>query len=113
MTDTTATDIVETTEAAQAEKIPPEVIEAIAEATAEAEAEAEADDDPSIASKVAHTVAAPVKGLIHGVNRVFDRFVIRLERTNDVRRGRKVVAAAQRRALADMGKAARHDSKAT
>lgn len=109
MTDTTATDIIETTEEAQAEEIPPEVIEAIAEATAEAEAE----DGPSIASKVGHTVAAPVKGLIHGVNRVFDRFVIRLERTNDVRRGRKVVAAAQRRALADMGKAARHDSKAT
>lgn len=111
MTDTTATDIIETAETVQAEEIPPEVIEAIAEATAEAEAEAEAEDGPSIASKVAHTVAVPVKGLIHGVNHVFDRFVIRLERTNDIRRGRKYVAAAQRKALADMGKNIRHDAQ--
>jgi hypothetical protein len=92
MTDTTAT-----TEPTIEEPIVEEIIDSEVET-----------DDASIIEKTAHVLAVPVKKVTRVAVDVYAAFSHRLERTRDIRRGRKFVMDAQRRAFADLGEKQRN-----
>jgi hypothetical protein len=118
MTDIPATITVEVPEAVVAEPLEahpipegpePVVEEPIVEEIIDSEVE---DESTPLINKIGHVFAVPAMGIGHAFTRTHRAFSRRLDRTLDIRSGRKFVAAAQRKALAEIGEKQRNAENA-
>ena len=83
----------------------PVVEEPIVEEIIDSEVE---DKSTPLINKIGHVFAVPAMGIGHAFTRTHRAFSRRLDRTLDIRSGRKFVAAAQRKALAEIGEKQRN-----
>jgi hypothetical protein len=74
----------------------PVVVEAVAEAVAEA-------DDDSVIEKAGHAIARPVHALGRGIKGFYNTTEAKVRRTNDIRRGRRVMSDASRKMMRQLG----------
>lgn len=74
----------------------PVVVEAVAEAVAEA-------DDDSVIEKAGHAIARPVNALGRGIKSFYNTTEAKVRRTNDIRRGRRVMSDASRKMMRQLG----------